>query len=279
MDLRLLIQQHNSITLTLISPLLYSLTEDKSIVYFHDEERSDLFFIHLNEYLNTKFKSPLENNEKVSVFQLLVDVCKPFNDNENFKRFLKEAEKTQDFFFKKRYYKYYISPYDLDFEISFSELINFQSNYSKHSFYHLSIIKNKLKRFFKANNVENYENEDYNEHLSYFKEAVLDDRLKYNQTMMLEVLGNLFLSYWDLINSEDNRRIKDAIWEFINKHGRLAKWNIEKPDNMSEVEKFHWEIKGISTFKRERLSDYIPKTDKFLIERDTSPNNMIKKNR
>lgn len=276
MDLRLLIEQQNKIALTLISPLLYSLTDDKSVAYFHDEEKSDLFFIHLNEYLNTKFKSPL-TNDKVSVFQLVINVFQQYNYNESFMKFLIEAEIFRDFFFKKRYYKYYISPYVLTFEISFAELINFQSNYSKHSFYHLNDIKNKLKAFFKDNNVENYENEDYNEHLKYFKEAVLDDRLNFNQTKMLEVLGNFFLSYWDLINSKDNKRVKEAIWDFVNKHGRLAKWDIKKPDNMSEIELFYWEIKGINGFKRERISDYIPETDKFLIEKNTSTDNIINK--
>lgn len=278
MDLSLLIQQQTSIALTLINPRLYSLTDDKSIAYFHDEERSDLFFIHLNEYLNTTFISPLEN-KKVSVFQLMIDVCMPFKGNESFNKFIEEAEKVKTFFFKPRFYKYYISPYDINLEISFAELINFQSNYSKHSFYHLTIIKSKLKNIFENNNIEDFENEDYNDHLRYFKEAVLDDRLNFNQTMMLEVLGNFFLCYWDLINSNDNTRIRDSIWNFINKHGRLAKWDIEEPKEMNEVEQFHWKIKGRTHFNRERIEQFVPKTDKFLIEKETSEGNMIEKNK
>lgn len=279
MDVKLLFEQYTKFSLKLISPMLFELTEDKSILYFHDSERSDLFFIRLNEFLNTSFPSPLDRNKKVSVFQLMEDYCLQFRYNEDFNNFLLATQETKDFFFKKRYYKYYISPHDIDFEISFSELINFQSNYSKHSYYHLTIIKDKLKKHFKKNNITGFESEDYNEHLSYFKETVLDDRLNFNQTHMVEKLGDLFLSYWELLNSRYQSRIREAILEFIEENGRLVKWNIEKPEDISEVEEFFWTIKGLSRFKRERLTDYIPKTWYPLIEEETSIDNMIERNR
>lgn len=138
-------------------------------------------------------------------------------------------------------------------------------------------MKKRLKNIFEKNEIPNFEKEGYNEHLSYFKEAVLDDRLNFNQTNMLEVLGKFFLKYWELMNSPSKNRITDAIQRFIAKNGRLEKWKIEKPENMTEIEMFYWEIKGISFCKGERINEFIPVTDKYLIERDTSENNMIKK--
>jgi hypothetical protein len=247
------------------------------MLYFHDEERSDLFFIRLNEFLNTKFQSPLDSDKKISLFNLMEEFCMQYNQIDDFKSFLSIINETKEFFFKKRFYKYYISPHEIDFEISFAELINFQSNYSKHSYYHLSIIKNKLKKHFKKNNIENYENEDYNEHLSYFKEAVLDDRLNFNQTHMVEKLGRLFLSYWDLLNSKHQSRILYLIHEFIAENGRLVQWKIDKPNDLNDAEEFFWEIKGLNKFDRTRISNFIPKTWNPLIEKETDKNNMIDK--
>lgn len=283
MDVRLLINETNSTALTLISSRLYSIrynyiVDNDCILIFHDEERSDLFYIYLNEFLNTEFVSPLNRNKKVSIFQLLIDYCYLFPNNDSFKTFLNSALITKDFFFRKRFYKYYISPHVIDFEISFAELINFQSNYSKHSFYHLDCLKNKLKNIFKQNGIINYEAEDYNCHLDYFKEAVLDDRLEFNQTHFIIVLGDFFLAFWDLINSVDNQRIRIAIKDFVEKNGRLAKWNIVKPDNLTDVEQFHWEIKGINFFDRYRLEKFLPnKGHKYPIEEVTSKTNMIEK--
>ena len=127
----------------------------------------------------------------------------------------------------------------------------------------------------------NYENENYNEHLSYFKEAVLDDRLNFNQTHIVEKLGKLFLSYWDLLNSKYQARIKDLIFKFIEENGRLAKWNMKKPTDLTKVEEFFWEIKGLGflSFERQRISDYIPKTCEALIEKETSLNDIIVRNK
>mgnify|MGYP003625560534 CR=1 FL=1 len=278
MDIRLLIEQQNKIALTLINPRLYSLVDDKSIAYFHDQERSDLFFIHLNDYLKTEFTSPHNNTSKLSFFELMINTFQPFTYNEKFNKFLQQAKTVKDFFFQTRYYKYYISPHEIDLELSFADIVNYQSNYSKHSFYGLSRIKDKLQGIFEKNDIPNFENEDYYEHLVYFKEAVLDDRLNYNQTRMLEILGNYFLSYWDVINSSDNYRIKKAILNHIEKNGLLApRWNIQEPENMNDLERFHWEIRGISTFHRSRIEEFIPITDKNLIEKETSPSNKIDK--
>jgi hypothetical protein len=281
MDVRLLIKETESIGLTLLSPCLYDvrynyLVYDDNYFIFHDEEKSDLFFIHLNEFLNVEFSSPLSKNKKVSLFQLLIDFSTPLSYNSSFKEFLDTAIVTKEFFFKKRYYKYYISPHDIDFEISFAELINFQANYSKHSFYHLENLKNKLKKIFKINMIESYESEDYNDHLDYFKEAVLDDRLQYNQTHFVVILGDFFLSFWDLINSPDNRRIRDLISDFIRKNGRYVNWNIEKPKDFNEIENFHWEIRGINFFEKSRFVENIPKKYRdFPIEKETSKTDML----
>lgn len=277
MDVRLLIEQYTSFSLTMISSALYELTDDKSMLYFHDKERSDLFFIYLNEFLNTQFTSPIDGKKKVSLFTLMEDFCSSYQQNEDFDRFLDAIKVTKEFLFKKRYYKYYISPFDIDFKISFAELINFQSNYSKHSYYHLTKMKEKLKKHFKKNNIPNYENEDYNEHLAYFKETVLDDRLNFNQTHIVEQLGNLFLSYWDLLNSRHQYRIEKLIKEHIKKKGRLSKWDIKKPDDLNEVEEFFWLIKSRSRFERNRISDLIPSTWSSLIEKETTKEDMIEK--
>lgn len=279
MDVNLLIQEYSSVSLTLVSSALYELTDDKSMLYFHDEQKSDLFFIYLNEFLKTEFTSPLNGVKKVSLFTLMEDFCLQYKHHGDFQRFLKVIDETKDFFFKKRYYKYYISPYDIDFEISFAELINIQSNYSKHSFYHLSKMKEKLKKHFKKNNIPNYEQEDYNEHLAYFKEAVLDDRLNFNQTHIVEQLGNLFLSYWDLLNSSHQFKIEQLIRDHIREKGRLAKWDMNKPDDLDDVEEFFWTIKGRSRFKRTRLSNLVPSTCTSLIEKETDENNFINKSR
>ncbi len=279
MDIRLLIEQYTSTGLNLLSPKLYELTEDKKIAYFHDEERSDLFFIRLNEFLNTQFQSPIDQMKKLSVFTLMEDFCVSYKKNADFKYFLKVSQDTKEFFYKKRYYKYYISPYDIDFEISLAELINFQSNYSKHSYYHLTNIKEKLKKHFKKNDIANFENEDYNEHLSYFKEAVLDDRLNYNQTKIIQQLGELFLAFWDLLNSIEQNKIDFLIKEHILKNGRNSKWSIKKPTDFNKVEEFFWIIRDRSRFDRNRIEKFIPETWKYLIEKETTRENMIKKNR
>jgi len=283
MDIKLLIYELNSVALTLVSSRLYDIrynyiVQNDNILLFKDKEKHDLFYIYLNEFINTEFKSPLNGQSRVTLFQLFIDYCEQYSYNESFKRYLDTAYSTKDFFFKKRYYKYYISPYTINFEISFADFINFQANYSKHSFYHLDNLKKKLKTIFKENGVENFENENYNSHLAYFKEAVLDDRLEFNQTHFLVVLGDLFLAFWDLINSHDNARIRKTQLDFIQKHGRLAMKNINQPDNMTDIEKFHWNIKGFSSHDRERLENFLPQKDKnFPIEEETSKTNMIKR--
>jgi hypothetical protein len=278
MDTRLLIKEFTSFSLTLISTSLYKLTDDKSMLYFHDSERSDLFFIYLNEFLNTEFTSPIDRR-KVSLFGLMEDVCSQYKHNEDFERFLNVIQETKEYFFKKRYYKYYISPHDIDFEISFAELINIQSNYSKHSYYHMTRMKEKLKKHFERNNIPDFENEDYNEHLEYFKEAVLDDRLNFNQTHIVEQLGKLFLAYWDLLNSKYQNRIEAIIREHIAKNGRLARWDFEKPKDFDDIEEFFWTIKGRLRIDRRRIADLIPRTWNPLIEKETSKDSMIEKNR
>jgi len=276
-DIRLLIEQYTSFSLILINPSLYELTEDKKMIYFHDDERSDLFFIRLNEFINTQFPSPIDG-KKISLFELMEEFCLGYQKYDDFNKFLKSIQKTKEFLFKKRFYKYYISPFDIDFEISLAELINFQSNYSKHSYYHLTGIIKKLKKHFENNKIPNFENQDYNEHLSTFKEAVLDDRLNFNQTHIVEHLGELFLSYWDLLNSKHQSRINEIINNHIKKNGQLSKWDFSKPDNLSEIEEFFWLIKGRLRFDRNRISDFVPDTWHPLIEKETTKENMIKRN-
>lgn len=279
MDIRLLIKEYTSFSLTIISPALYELTDNKSMLYFHDEKKSDLFFIYLNEFLNTEFTSPINGKTRISLFTLMEEFCLSYKHYDDFNKFLKTIQETKEYFFKKRYYKYYISPYDIDLEISFAELINFQSNYSKHSYYHLTKIKDKLKKHFEKNKIPNFENEDYNEHLEYFKETVLDDRLEFNQTHIVEQLGNLFLAYWDLLNSNHQNRIENIIKEHIEKNGRLSKWDFKKPKDLNDIEEFFWEIKGRTRFDRHRISDFIPTTWLPLIEKETTKDNIMNRNK
>lgn len=279
MDYRFLFDQYSSFSLTLITPTLYEVTDDKSMVYFHDEDKSDLFFIRLNEFLNTEFTSPISSPKKVSIFELMYETCEQFNEVIEFQRFLENINIARDYFSKKRYYRYYISPHDIDFEISFKELINIQANYSKHSFYHLNKMKEKIKKHFKENDIPNYENEDYNEHLSYFKEAVLDDRLNFNSTHFVEILGELFVSYWTLINSKYAMRIRHLRNEYKLANGIEEIWKMQKPNDLNEIESFFWSIKGCFNYDLERLLKYIPKTWEPLIEQETTRENMILKNR
>lgn len=270
MDYKLLINQHNSIALTLISPVLYEVRGD-DMAYLHSDQHHDLFFIHLNEYLNTTFNSPLDNTKRVSIFTLMIDLSEKYKGNESFDYFLKEANHLHDYFFKNRYYRYYVSPHEIDFEISFAELIRFQANYSKHSLYHLDVMKKNLKKIFEKNQVPDFAHEDYNDHLVYLKEFVLDDRLNFNTTHFIEKLGKFFLAYHNLINSSDNTRIRQAINNCLEEHGRpLIGRKVQPPENMSEVEKFHWEIRFTTRFDRERLEKFIPETSKYLIEQETS---------
>lgn len=125
MDFKKLIDEHTSVVLGLIDSRLYSVCEGGEQIYFHDEERYDLFFIRLNEYLNVKFNSPIDG-KKTTLFALMINVCKPFRRNKNFNNFLKATEKAQDFFFKTRYYKYYLSPYPIKIDTSLAQLIEFQ---------------------------------------------------------------------------------------------------------------------------------------------------------
>lgn len=274
LDTRLLIQQQMSFGMSMISPALYWLADDKSEAKFHDSQRFDLFFIKLNEYLNTKFKSPIANGT-TTIFHLLIDACLFYKGDPYFDLFNKQIQDVNSFFFKKRHYEYYISPYDIYFELSLAEIINFQANYSKHSFYHLDIMKKKLSSHFKKNNIKNFELEDYNDHYSTFKEAVIDDRLDFNTTHIVEITGNHFLNLWDLLNCPTNKRIQDAIWDFINKNGRTKRWNIQKPDNLSFFENFFWEIRGIHTGNRDRIKENIPITNKILIEKESSESQRI----
>lgn len=262
--------------LNLLSPSLYKLANNKSQATFNTEETYDLFFIHLNEYINTEFRSPIGDGN-TTLFELLRTVCQPLCASESFQNFLSTADKTADFFFRKRYYTYYISPHVVNFDISLSELIQIQSNYSKHSFYHLTKMKEKLKNIFKANGVATYQSEDYNEHLSYFKEAVLDDRLEFNTTNILEVLWKHFLAYWDLINSIESGRIRQEITQFLETHDILELWTLQKPENLTDVEEFYWEIRLIGTCKRKRIENCVPATSKYLIEKVTSPLNRLNK--
>ena len=119
------------------------------------------------------------------------------------------------------------------------------------------------------NDIENIPDEDYNEHLHYFKEAVLDDRLSFNQTKIVEEVGCYFLELYNLLHCDENIRIRVAINDFILRNGRLAKWNINPPENMTKGELLHWEIKGLSCwrFDQSRLTDFIPKTATYLIEK------------
>ena len=193
--------------------------------------------------------------------------------------FIKTIEFTREYFSKKRYYKYYISPHDIEFEISFAELINIQANYSKHSFYHLNKMKNKIKQHFKRNSIPDFENEDYNQHLAYFKEAVLDDRLNFNTTHIIETLGKLFIAFWELINSKYAKLINDLRFEYRLEHGLQEMLKMDLPRNFNEIQIFFWELKNCLNFKKERLSKFIPVTSRFLIEKETTPENMILKNR
>lgn len=74
-----------------------------------------------------------------------------------------------------------------------------------------------LKSIFKNNKVKNFENEDYSEHLEYFKEAVLEDRLDFNSTMILQVLGEFFLAYWELIHTK-NKKVERTMSKFLESH-------------------------------------------------------------
>lgn len=122
---------------------------------------------------------------------------------------------------------------------------------------------------FKMNGIENIPEEEFNEHLQYFKEYVLDDRLTYNQTKIVEEVGTYFLALYDLLHCDERLRIRMVVNEFILKNGRTASWkNMIPPDGMTEGEQFYWQIKGLTcwSFDRNRLTDCIPKTPWYYSE-------------
>ena len=271
MDTHLLIEENFHVALTLLSSNLYHITDDKSEIRCHDANAYDLFYIHLNEYIKTEFVSPLDNRTKVTLFDLTLQFFDGYNDCEYFQNFNQRGKLLKDFLVQTRKYEKYISPYELTITTSLAELINIQANYTKHNFYHLTKMKAKLKKMFEANGIDtdNISDEQYNEHLQYFKEAVLDDRLSFNQTKIVEEVGLYFLELYNLLNCDENIRIRMAINDFISKNGRLTRWNIEPPENMTKGELFHWDIKGLPCwrFDKTRLTDYIPKTTHYLIEK------------
>lgn len=269
MNTHLLIEENFHVALTLLSSNLYHITDDKSEIWFHDDNAYDLFYIHLNEYIKTEFISPIDNKTKVSLFDLTLQFFDGYNDCEYFKNFIQRGNLFKNFLIQTRSYEKYISPYELTITTSFAELINIQANYIKHSFYHLTQMKGKLRKMFKANGIDNISDEQYNEHLQYFKEAILDDRLSFNSTKIVEEVGLYFQELYNLLHCDENIRIRIAINDFIIKNGRLAKWNIEPPENMTKGELFHWDMKGLSCwrFDKNRLTDCIPKTAHYLIEK------------
>lgn len=273
MDVRLFVSQLNSVGLTLIDPRLYALHSDRSAV-FHDQERYELFWIRLNEFINTKFDSPLDGS-KTTLFSLAHSFFGQYTPNDHADEFLRVSEVTREFLFRDRHYRYYLSPHVVAFKTSLAELIGIQANYTKHSLYRLSQMKDRIKGYFKASGIATYETEDYDDHLEYFKEAVLDDRLELNQSLVIEHLGNYFLALWDLLHSPDRKRIDDAVWAFIEQHGRTARWIIDEPPSMSSIERFYWTVKGVSLSDRGRLESYVPQTPSYLIEPLTSPANVL----
>ena len=268
MDVQLLLEENFHIGLTLISNNLYRIVDDKSEVQFHDENAYNLFYIHLNEYINTEFRSPLDNRTNISLLDLTIQFFDEYH-SQHFKEFAQSARDFKMFLFKKRIYKYYISPFDIDMEISFAELINFQANYSKHSFYHLKRMKEKLMRIFESNHVLSFATENYNEHLQYFKEAVLDDRLCFNGTKIVEEIGKFFLAFYSLMHCNEFIRIRITIQDFIRKNGQLAIRKIMAPENMSNEESFFWQVKFLSCwrFEKSRLTDLLPVTSTYLTEK------------
>lgn len=268
MDNRLFIEENFHVGLTLIHSDLYRIAGDKSQIQFHDENAYNLFYIHLNEYINTEFPSPRDHKTKVSLLDLTIQFFDQY-ESLHFKAFVKKAKAFREFLFRPRSYDYYISPYDIKLETTLSELINFQANYVKHSFYHLTRIKGKLKRIFEKNNISNFESENYDEHLSYFKEAVLDDRLCFNATKIVEEIGKYFTAFYELMYCDDTIRIRMAIEQCIREHGQMGIRNIIPPENMTDEELFFWEVKWVSSwrFKSERLTDLIPVTSPYLTEK------------
>ncbi len=268
MDVQLFIEENFHVGLTLIDSNLYRIADDKSQIQFHDENAYELFYIHLNEYINTEFRSPLNYQANITLLDLTIQFFKGYN-SQHFVEFINVAKHFKEFLFKKRAYKYYISPYDIKLETSLAELINIQANYSKHSFYHLKRMKDKLRRIFQSNNIQSFESEDYNDHLSYFKEAVLDDRLCFNGTKIVEEIGKYFLAFHALMFCDDTIRIRIAIQDCLRKPGQVGFRNIVPPENMTDEELFFWEVKFLSywRFDSSRLSDLIPITSAYLTEK------------
>ncbi|MBL7963516.1 MAG: hypothetical protein JNM31_06690 [Flavobacteriales bacterium] len=278
-DVQLFVEQLGGTGLTLISPFLYELSGDSGLLLFHDTTRADMFWIHLNEFIKTTFPSPLDG-KRCTLFQLAHTYFSMYSPNPAVDQYLETSTTLSEFLFRKRHYLYYISPHDLQFETSLAELVWIQANYSKHNLFHLSNVKERLKKYFLNAGISTVEDENYNEHLGYFKEAVLDDRLNFNQTHIVEHLGKYFLSLWDLMNSSDRRRIDEAVWQYISEHGRLAPLNmIQEPPDMSPIERFHWENKWHSRIERGRLEHLVPHTPHVLIEEDTSISNPLRRNR
>jgi hypothetical protein len=262
----ILFSENVSIMLNLLHKDLYSLPGDsKSTLLFHDHNCHKLFFIYLHDYLSAEFNHPENNKSKISLFKLTMEFCRKYQNDKYFKKVVEEGELLDKFLKRERIYKKtYLPPHILDIKTNLYELISFAGNEAKHSYFRLNTLKEKLRNFFKKNNIPEFDDKNYYEHLEYFMEYVIGDRLNYHQTKVVELVGKYFLAINRMLNSKNCQRVRSARNEAMRTSVPGQMLNIEKPNNLTEVEEFYWKIKWVGGVKDERLISLIPETSPYL---------------
>ncbi len=265
----ILFRENQSVMLTMLHKDLYRITDDKSVIMFHDHNCHKLFFIYLHDYISAKFKDPTIQKSDISLFDLTLKFCGKYQKNEYFKKIIKTGNTLKKFLSKeKTYYKIYIPPHTIDLKTSLLELINFAGNEAKHSYFRLSQLKQKMHKFFEANHISICEDKEYYDHLEYFMENVVEDKLNYHQTKIVELLGNYFLAINVMLNSKYCSRVRKIRNDAIKKHKLGEPLDIKKPNDLLNIEEFYWKIMWVGGVENKRLTELIPKTSPYLQRRE-----------
>ncbi len=263
----ILFRENISMMLSLISEDLYWIAENKSMILFHDDNSHKLFFIYLHDYLRAQCKNPEDWKSDIPpLFELTKTICKKFKDDTYFTDILEKWTALESFLSKERIYtNIYISPHELTVKTNLFELICFAGNDGKHNYFRLSWLQDKLCWLFERNNIKIDRNDSkvLYDHLEYFMEALVENKLNYHQTKIIELLWKYFLAINRMLNSETQKKMNSIMWE-NHKKGNFT----FQPSNLSPLEEFYWDIRQISGIPDKRLIDLIPETDSYLQLRD-----------
>lgn len=194
-DIDLLVRENVDAMLTLIGPQLYTVKQD--MIVFRDQNTFQLFFIHLNEYLNSEFQHPLSGN-KVSLLELTVDVfASAFEDSELLRVFLVKSADLTSFLSKQRTYDdVYLDGLNRTVTTDLYELINFHANASKHNYYRIKRLRMKIAKMIGSLSADG---DSVVDSLESYMEFVVENKLLYHSSFLIELLGNYFVAMRTLV--------------------------------------------------------------------------------